>query len=677
MSDKIQNRTEKIAEGSYWVGGVTQESGLNCNPYLLVDGDEAILIDPGSVLDFDDVYNNVCSIVPIEKIKYVILHHQDPDFCASVPLFEKKGAKFTIITHWRTQVLLKYYGIKSDYYIINKNELKLTLQSGKTLDFILTPYLHFPGSFTTYDPETKVLFSSDLFGAFSFNWNLYAKEDYIEKMKTFHEHYMPSNSILRVVMESFLAIDIEIIAPQHGSIINQNIKQHIKVLRDLECGSFLNPIKRNLAKSGGYMSICTLVLKRFAAIFSQEELENALTDVKITYDENMNITDYNYTGTELWNLIFERVLEIKGLQWLMIIEPFVETLSKEYDISMPSVFESIIKKAESKVINLSEENRILHEINLRLKKGLQESESKLIRCSVTGMYNFEFFKTFLSDEINNILESEISQNPGLMIISLDSVEKIEYYYGSDEVDGTLKNLVFILENSKAENDIIFRLQGYSFALYVPLKTKESCISLAEHIRNEVASSGKFIENITVSIGVAWLDEVKGNSLYAENPGSALFNTASMRVRLAGYRGHNTVFSSTAADTDQDQSASILIVDSDEISKDIIKITLENLNYKVITASDGDEAWAIAEQSAPLLIISEIMLPKKDGFLLRENLLANSNTKIIPFIFLSHLKNEESVVRAYSLEVEHYFKKPFILAEVVGVIKNQLKGASYR
>ena len=47
--------TEKIAEGIYWVGGIGQDGGLHCNPYLIIDGEEAVLIDPGSVLDFDYV----------------------------------------------------------------------------------------------------------------------------------------------------------------------------------------------------------------------------------------------------------------------------------------------------------------------------------------------------------------------------------------------------------------------------------------------------------------------------------------------------------------------------------------------------------------------------------------------------------------------------------------------
>lgn len=82
----------EIASGIYWVGEGSQTKGLQCNPYLLIDGQEAVLIDPGSVLDFESVWENVCGLVSPDRIRYVILHHQDPDLASSVPLFEKKDA---------------------------------------------------------------------------------------------------------------------------------------------------------------------------------------------------------------------------------------------------------------------------------------------------------------------------------------------------------------------------------------------------------------------------------------------------------------------------------------------------------------------------------------------------------------------------------------------------------
>ena len=670
-------RTEEIAAGIYWVGGCAQDGGLHCNPYLIVDGDEGVLIDPGSVLDFEDVYENVCSIISLEKIKYVILHHQDPDFCSAVPLFEKAGAKFEIVTHWRTQTLVKYYGIQSNYYIINENEFKLTLASGRTLGFVLTPYLHFPGAFTSYDYQSRILFSSDLFGAFSYEWSLYAKGDYIEKMKTFHEHYMPANSIIRPVMELFLGMEINMIAPQHGSIIKENIIAHIKELRDLECGTLLNPIKRDLAKSGGYMAICSTVLKRLGSIFNQESVRELVADLDLTLDDNLNITDYNVTGDVLWNMIFERILARKGTTWLMVIEPLTETLAKEYDIPMPEVFSSHIKKAEEEASSLNEQNRMLKEINNRLETSIQESQNKLIRCDITGLYNFSFFKNYLASEINSILIDSSGQNPGLIIISLDNIERIEYLYGHDEVEEIQRNVVFLLESLKTGNDIFFKLQGVVFACYLPQTSKEAAQAFAEKIRNTIVASEKFIEKITASIGLALLSEIHATAEHSENPAEGFYNVAAMRARIARNMGRNIVCSQSSMVDYQENIGKILIVDSDEISVDVLKTALENINYQVVTASDGQAGVRIAIEDEPLLIISEVMIPKMDGFLFREEMLADSNTSKIPFIYLSYLKNDESVLRASDLGVEHYFKKPFMLSELMGVIQNKIKGETRR
>ncbi|WP_051355664.1 response regulator [Acetobacterium malicum] len=667
------SRTAEIAAGIYWVGGCAQDGGLHCNPYLIIEGNEGVLIDPGSVLDFEDVYENVCSLIALEKIKYVILQHQDPDLCSAVPLFEKAGAKFEIVTHWRTQTLVKYYGIQSNYYIINENNFLLKLKSGRTLGFVLTPYLHFPGAFTSYDYQTKTLFSSDLFGAFSYEWSLYAGEDYLEKMKTFHEHYMPSNSILRPVMEMFLGMDIAMIVPQHGSIIKGNVISYIKALRDLECGTLLNPIKRDLAKSGGYMGICSAVLKRLGSIFNQESVRELVADMELTLDDNLNITDYNVTGNELWNLIFEQILVRKGISWLIVIEPLTETLSKEYDIPMPEVFESHIKKIEDEASSLSEQNRMLKEVNTRLESSFQESQNKLIRCAITGLYNFSFFKNYLASEINSIFTDFSEQNPGLIVISLDNIERIEYLYGHDEVEAVQRNVVFILEALKEGNEMLFKLQGFTFAFYIPQTTKEAALVFAEKIRNSVATSEKFIEKVTASIGLAWLSEIREKAEYHGKLDEAFYNVVAMRTKIARNMGRNIVCSQSSITEYTEDIGKILIADSDEISVDVLKTALENINYRVIAISDGQTAMQIARDEKPLLIISEVMIPKMDGFLFREEMLTDSSTSKIPFIYLSYLKNDESVLRASSLGVEHYFKKPFMLSELMGVIQNRIKG----
>ena len=347
------------------------ESGSKENS--MIDDSEGILFDPGSVLDFETVYNNVIDIIPLDQIKYVVLHHQDPYICASLPLFEEAGANFQLVTHWRAAVLIKHYGIVSPFYIINENEFKLRLSSGRELSFIPTPYLHFPGAFATYDVQSKILFSSDLFGAFSYNWNLYADDSYVEKMKMFHEHYMPSNEIIRPVMEKLLSIDIAMIAPQHGSIIKDNVVGHIKVLRDLECGVFLKDTKKEVAKSGGYKLLVSLVLKRLYFIFPVNEVNEALEGLEISFDRNSyEVLDFNYRGVDLWNGLFENISKKKGMNWLVVLEPFVNKISKEYDVLVPDIYQSQMIDAQSEIWDLSSENVELRNLNEKLNQNIED-----------------------------------------------------------------------------------------------------------------------------------------------------------------------------------------------------------------------------------------------------------------------------------------------------------------
>ncbi len=242
----------KIDEDIYWIGWYRKEAPLRSNAYLIKDesddGVEVILIDPGSITDFPTVLRKITQVCDLKDIKYIILHHQDPDICASVPKIEEivegLGGKLKIITHSRTWFLVPFYGIKSEYYLIDFNNWKLELRSGRILRFIFTPYLHFPGAFVTYDVKTKTLFSSDLFGGITYEFSLYANEWYKEAVKAFHENYMSHEEHLRNAMEKLEKLHkkcgIKRICPQHGSIIegSDKVLEYIRLLKDITCGKY-------------------------------------------------------------------------------------------------------------------------------------------------------------------------------------------------------------------------------------------------------------------------------------------------------------------------------------------------------------------------------------------------------------------------------------------------------
>ncbi len=237
----------EIAKNIYWVGMYLENDPFQCHPYFIENGNESILVDPGSMLEFDAVVKKINTLSSMSAVKYIILHHQDPDLAASVPEMEKLIDRddLLIITHSRMVPLVKHYMIKSDYYEIDKHQYKLD-SNGLHLEFLTTPYCHSPGAFVTYEPSTKTLFSGDIFGGIEESWEFYAGDDYFEKAKEFHAEYMPSRDIFNYALSKIETLDINLIAPQHGSIIEKKrIAPLIAQMKALECGLYIEEGYRN------------------------------------------------------------------------------------------------------------------------------------------------------------------------------------------------------------------------------------------------------------------------------------------------------------------------------------------------------------------------------------------------------------------------------------------------
>lgn len=219
------NHAIEVANKVWWVGSKIENDPFQCHTYLIENGKESVLVDIGSKITFPETFKKIEEVIPFSNIKYFIIHHQDPDITGSLPFIDqiiyRKDAY--ILTHWRTEMLIKHYDLKNlNYMLIKKMNWELQL-SDRKLEFIFTPYAHFPGAFVTFDHKTKVLLSSDLFGGITDEFSLFAKdESYFESMKPFHQHYMPSNDILQYAMSEIEKYPVDMILPQHGSIIKKN-----------------------------------------------------------------------------------------------------------------------------------------------------------------------------------------------------------------------------------------------------------------------------------------------------------------------------------------------------------------------------------------------------------------------------------------------------------------------
>jgi len=233
----------EIVPGIFWVGFYDAPSGLHCNPYLIVDEDEAVVIDGGSRPDFATVMLKILQtgITP-QQIQALIYQHYDPDLCGSAPNFEDaiRQKDLKIVSASENMMFLRHYSISSPLVSLSKLKFEYAFSSGRKLQFFKTPYSHAAGSFMTFDPFSGVLFTSDLFGSYGVSWQLFLQLTAecmecknlsrcprklpncpVNDILNFHRKIMTSTKALRYSLEQIANIPFEILAPQHGSIIDK------------------------------------------------------------------------------------------------------------------------------------------------------------------------------------------------------------------------------------------------------------------------------------------------------------------------------------------------------------------------------------------------------------------------------------------------------------------------
>jgi DNA-binding response OmpR family regulator len=115
---------------------------------------------------------------------------------------------------------------------------------------------------------------------------------------------------------------------------------------------------------------------------------------------------------------------------------------------------------------------------------------------------------------------------------------------------------------------------------------------------------------------------------------------------------------------------VLLVDDDREIVESMRVALEALDYRVFVARDGNQGLALAEREDPDLVILDMMMPKRSGFLVLEKL---RRTRQVPTRVIMITANEGSRHKAYAemLGVDDYIRKPFAMDRLLGSVKRLL------
>lgn len=118
---------------------------------------------------------------------------------------------------------------------------------------------------------------------------------------------------------------------------------------------------------------------------------------------------------------------------------------------------------------------------------------------------------------------------------------------------------------------------------------------------------------------------------------------------------------------------ILLAEDDLFLQKMYAVKLGREGLEVDVADDGEKALAAMRARRPDVVLLDIIMPKKDGFTVLEEMKADSALKDIPVIVLSNLGEVEDVKRAKRLGADDYLiKAHFLPSEVVAVVKKYIK-----
>lgn len=115
--------------------------------------------------------------------------------------------------------------------------------------------------------------------------------------------------------------------------------------------------------------------------------------------------------------------------------------------------------------------------------------------------------------------------------------------------------------------------------------------------------------------------------------------------------------------------SILVVDDNLVMLKVLQQAFHNSGYQVFTADNADEALHIALTKKPAIILSDYEMPEKNGFYLRQQLLQNSSTQAIPFLFLTAHQSRYLMVEGLSLKAIDYITKDTPIEVIVAKVSN--------
>ncbi len=228
----VNDRITDLFEGLW---PITNE-GVSYNSYFINDEKKAI-IDLIKSFKGDEYFAQLDEIADISKIDYIIINHMEPDHSGLLRTLRRISPNITLIGSEKTKKMLEdFYSVKENVRVVGDGE---TLSLGqRSLQFFMTPFLHWPETMMAYESSHRILFPCDAFGGYgAIRGAIFDDEcqhqDFYQKEALRYYVNIVANYSTRVLsaIEKLADIPVDVIAPSHGLIWRKNVSHIVNLYK--------------------------------------------------------------------------------------------------------------------------------------------------------------------------------------------------------------------------------------------------------------------------------------------------------------------------------------------------------------------------------------------------------------------------------------------------------------
>ncbi|MCX7023797.1 MAG: response regulator [Spirochaetes bacterium] len=314
----------------------------------------------------------------------------------------------------------------------------------------------------------------------------------------------------------------------------------------------------------------------------------------------------------------------------------------------------------------------------RLRALLAESESErrrladeILRDPRTGYYGASVFAKHLSEAI--MFARDLGGSGFVVAAELAGIDSISNSFGAASAEDAVARAASFLRGFFPGDSLAFRLGPVRFAWTLLGSDAGAAAGIANRARLGLFEADIFEAKVTGAF--AMLDLSEFVSLRG-SPADAAADAAERVVELlAAARASGGERVESGVETLEEIGGLPLacVVEPDSWHAAALVERLRANGWEVERFADGETAWESILRMKPDVVISELDVPRLDGFALRRAMRSDSGLHDVPYVLVADIKNDSAIREAASLGILWYFKKPYHMAELEGVVSALAEG----